>query len=485
MNMINISQESAFERGNRLATAGQHQEAIAAFDACLQENAQDWQALSNRGNARFQLKQYPQALQDYMQAATLQPTSANIKCNLAALLKELGEMQLAESLLREALQHEPGHVDAWSNLGVLLQYRLQYADSIHCHLQALELGGPSFGRLNNLGNAYTCALQLDKAEASYRQALQISPQNGCLAFNLAIVLFLLGRYAEAWPLYEGRWQTMMQPRYLDKPWQGQELGSQHLLIWAEQGLGDTLQLVRLLPILQTRYPQARLTLACQSSLLRLFRQFDGIQVIDLESAAPEHDWQIPQMSLPLYMGLTLSNLSDKPYLAADPALAEVLRPALPAESDKRLRIGVVWETGKWGVGIADHGRQNKSVPPEQFLPLLETPDIDFVSLQLGDIPAVLQDKLCRVDINDFADTAAIVSQLDLVISVDTSVVHLVGALGKPVWVLMRAESAPFFMASGESSPWYASMYIWRQETAGDWPPLIEHVAKTLRNLREQ
>jgi hypothetical protein len=127
-------------------------------------------------------------------------------------------------------------------------------------------------------------------------------------------------------------------------------------------------------------------------------------------------------------------------------------------------VGIVWETGSWGVGIADHGRQNKSVPLAQFLPLLDNPQVDFVSLQLGALPDELQGRVHAVQIGDFADTAAIIEQLDLVISVDTSVVHLAGALGKPVWVLMRAESAPFFMASAEVSPWYASMRIWRQQT---------------------
>ncbi|MBV8678812.1 MAG: hypothetical protein JO338_00020, partial [Aquitalea sp.] len=120
------------------------------------------------------------------------------------------------------------------------------------------------------------------------------------------------------------------------------------------------------------------------------------------------------------------------------------------------------------------------VPLEQFLPLLDSIDADFISLQLGEQPPALQGRVLQLPISDFADTAAIISQLDLVISVDTSVVHLAGALGKPVWVLMRAESAPFFMSHGERSPWYACMRVWRQETPADWPPLIAQVAKTLR-----
>lgn len=473
-------QETAFARGNRLAAAGQQQQAISAFDECLRDNPQDWQALFNRGNARMQLKQYPQALEDYLAAAALNPASCNIKCNLAVLLKELGELALAEQLLHEVLQAEPQHVDAWSNLGVVLQYALRYDDAVVCHQNALQLAGDSGGRLNNLGNALSCALRLDEAVAAYRQGMALQADDAFLAFNLSVALLLQGRYREAWPLYEQRWRTIMQPRYREHAWQGQPLGGQHLLIWAEQGLGDTLQMVRFLPELRRRHPAARISLACQNACLRLFGQLEGISLLPLEDTPPAYDWQLPLMSLPLRLDVTLDTLPDQPYLQADAALSAAWDKQLPPRQPGRLRVGIVWETGSWGVGIADHGRQNKSVPLEAFLPLLENDQVDFVSLQLGELPAALQGRVCAPSIGDFADTAAIISQLDLVISVDTSVVHLAGALGQPVWVLMRAESAPFFMAQGESSPWYASMRIWRQHSPGDWPPLIERVAKTLR-----
>ena len=477
--------ETAFERGNRLAAANQQEQAISAFSACLQANPQDWQALFNRGTARMRLKQYPQALEDYLAAAALNPGSSNIKCNLAVLLKELGELTLAENLLLEVLQTEPQHAEAWSNLGVVLQYALRYDDAIICHQNALQLAGNSGGRLNNLGNALTCALRLDEATSAYRQGLGLQADDAYLAFNLSVALLLQGRYREAWPLYEQRWLTIMQPRYREHPWQGQDLGRQHLLVWAEQGLGDTLQMVRFLPALQQRYPDTRITLACQHACLRLFAQLDGIALAPLEDRPPPHDWQLPLMSLPLQLDVTLDTLSDQPYLQADAQLSASWEQQLPPRQPGRLRVGIVWETGSWGVGIADHGRQNKSVPLEQFLPLLEGIDADFISLQLGQLPPELQDRVFAPQISDFADTAAIIAQLDLVISVDTSVVHLAGALGKPVWVLMRAESAPFFMASGETSPWYASMRIWRQDSPADWPPLIARVAKTLRQLASE
>lgn len=469
----------AFERGNRLAAAGQFEAAIAAFDHCLACDAGDWQALANRANARMKLKQYPQALDDYLQAAALNPAAGSIKCNLAVLLKELGELALAESLLRELLTAEPGHVDGWSNLGVVLQYALRYDESIACQRRAIELGGPSPARLNNLGNAASCALRLDEAGEAYRAGLILAPGDADLSFNLSIALFLQGRYDEAWPMYEARWSSVLVPRYRERRWQGEALGGQTLLLWAEQGLGDTLQMVRFLPELRQRHPDARLVLAVPPTFLRLFVQLDGVELVALDAAAPRYDWQIPLMSLPGVLGVALDTLPTAPYLQALP----VWLASLPARRlEGHLRVGVVWETGSWGVGIADHGRQNKSVPLELFSRLFDVPGIDFVSLQLGELPASLEGRVQTAPIADFADTAGLIDTLDLVLSVDTSVVHLAGAMGKPVWVLMRAESAPFFMAGGESSPWYPSMRIVRQSRAGDWCDVIDRAGHELAGL---
>ncbi len=468
----------AFERGNLLAAAGQFEAAIAAFDRCLAHDAGDWQALANRANARMKLKHYPQALDDYLQAAALNPAAGSIKCNLAVLLKELGELALAENLLRELLTAEPGHVDGWGNLGVVLQYALRYEESVACQRRAIELGGPSPARLNNLGNALSCALRLDEAVAAYRAGLDLAPGDADLSFNLSIALFLQGNYSAAWPLYEARWSSVLVPRYSERRWQGEELGSRTLLLWAEQGLGDTLQMARFLPVLRRRHPDARLVLAVPRTFLRLFGQFDGVELVELDVATPPHDVQIPLMSLPGVLGVELETLPTAPYLQALPAW----QARLPVAGPGRLRVGVVWETGSWGVGIADHGRQNKSVPLELFSRLFDVPSVDFISLQLGELPAGLEGKVQAAPIADFADTAAVIGQLDLVLSVDTSVVHLAGAMGKPVWVLMRAESAPFFMADGEASPWYPSMRILRQHRPGEWDEVIARAAQELSGL---
>ncbi|OWY37942.1 hypothetical protein CEK28_14945 [Xenophilus sp. AP218F] len=475
-----MKRETAFEQGNRLLAAGDYPQAIAAFDRCLAQDARDWQACFNRGTAWMRQKQYAQALQDYLRAAELNPASTNIKCNLAVLLKELGEFKLAETLLLEALGQDARQQEAWSNLGVVLQHQQRYADAIECHRNALQLGGERPGLLNNLGNALANALRLEEALDAYQRGLAQAPDDAGLAFNCSITLLLLGRYREAWPLYEERWRSFLTPRFRERPWRGEALDGKTLLLWAEQGLGDSLQMARFLPELRRRYPRARLRLAAPAAFTRLFRQLDGVELRELDDnlALEDCDWQLPLMSLPLRLDLELAQLDGAPYLCVDPVwLGDSHR--LPPVAGKRLRVGIVWQSGVWGVGAQDAQRRSKSIPLPQFLPLLETADVDWVSLQPEPPPAEMAGRVAHYPLRDFADTAAVVSQLDLVISVDTAVVHLAGALGAPVWVLMRYESAPFFMAAGERAPWYASARVWRQPAPGAWSDVIAEVCRAL------
>ncbi|KMN50362.1 hypothetical protein VL04_07190 [Chromobacterium violaceum] len=461
-----------FDKGNQCAAGCDWLGAIEAFDHCLSLNPRDWQALANRGNAKVQREDLSGALEDYLAAAALNPSSCNIKSNLAVLLKELGELDLAAALLEEVLAAEPAHVDAWSNLGIVRQHQRRYQDAIACQQNALAIAGPSVARYSNLGNAYSCALMLDAAIEVQRKGLELAPDDANLQFNQSITLLTAGRYAEAWPLYEARWRSVLRPRLTQKRWQGEALGERTLLLWSEQGLGDSLQMVRLLPCLRRAHPQARLLLACPVSFHRLFAQFVGVSLLPAD-ALPEHDCQLPLMSLPWLLGITLDNLPTEPYLRVPGGMA----PPLPAAS--RRRVGVVWESGLWGVGIADLGRQHKSIPAGLFAEICRVPGIEFIALQPGGVPAELSDWVRACPISDFADTAALAAQMDLVICVDTAILHLAGAMGRPVWALLRAESAPFFLADAETAPWYPSVKLWRQPAPGAWEPVLKQVAEAL------
>ncbi|WP_051229293.1 tetratricopeptide repeat protein [Paludibacterium yongneupense] len=474
--------DDAFSRGNDLAAAGRCDEAVAAFTLCLERSPDDWQAMCNRGNAWMQLKRYDRAMDDYMAAAALAPDATSVKTNLGVLLKELGQLDLAAKMLTESLQHDPSQADAWSNLGVVRQYGLRYGEAVDCHLRAIDIAGASVARLNNLGNALCCALRLDEAVAAYRTGLELEPADDNLRFNLSIALFLQGDYHAAWPMYESRWGAVLKSRYSGRRWLGEPLGGRRLLLWSEQGLGDSLQMVRFLAALRLREPQAVIRLACPRTFWRLFSTLP-VQCVEEEQADEAFDLHLPLMSLPGLLDVGIEQVPQAPYLHAPDEVAASMAAALPARRDGRPRVGLVWESGAWGVGIADHGRQNKSISPDIFSALLDVEGIDFVSLQLGELPPSLRGRLAAPAIGDFADTAAIVEQLDLVISVDTSVVHLAGALGCPVWVMMRAESAPFFLARGEDSPWYPSMRILRQSQAGEWRELLDSACRRLLEWR--
>lgn len=470
---------AAFAQGNRLMAAGQYPQAIACFDACLQSDPQDWQAWLNRGNARMALRQLDRALEDYLQASALQPQASSVKVNLAVLLKELGELALAEALLREVLAQEPHHADAWSNLGTICYYQADYAQAMHCQQQALAVAGDSPARLNNLAMACIAALQPQQAEHALRRALAMPAAPAVCRFNLAVALLMQGRYAEAWPYYEARWEGLLQPRWPAQRWQGQPLAGKTLLLWAEQGLGDTLQMARFVPLLRAANPDAHIVLAVQDSLLRLLRQFEGITVLPLSGTLPAFDWQLPLMSLPGVLGIDLATLPRQSYLRSVLATPPQVLP-----HTGRLKVGLVWQAVPQGGGIAELARQGRSVPAAALLPLRAVQGVDFYALQPGAVDPLLADWVQPLPLQDFADTAAMAVQLDLLLSADTAAQHVAAALGIPVWVMMRAERAPLFLARGDASPWYDGVRLWCQPQAGDWAAVGQQVAAALQLLAQ-
>lgn len=457
------------EHGNHLLAAAEWAAAAEAFSQWLTRMPDDWQALAGRALARYRLGAYDLALDDYCRALALEPASVGLLTNFAVLLKDLGQLELAENLLLQALQLAPRHADAWSNLGIVRLHRLRYDDAAQCHINALEHGGESPARWTNLGNALTGGLHLVEAIEAYDHALALDPGCDDARYNQSIPLLTLGRYAEAWPAYEARWKTILTPRLTERRWQGEALGAGTLLIWSEQGLGDCLQMARFVPVLRQAYPEARLVLACPASLHALFAGLGDIELIAAD-ATVAHDWQIPLCSLPGVLGVTLDTLPRAPYLRADPARVAHWGAALSPRRAGVPRIGLVWQSGVWGVGVRDLCRQYKSIDAEGFLPLPQ--GFDFVSLQPDALPAAFAGCVQAPAIADFADTAALIEQLDLVVSVDTAVAHLAGGMGKPVWVLMRHEGAPFFGATGETAPWYPSARVLRQSMPGDWAPVL-------------
>jgi hypothetical protein len=301
-----------------------------------------------------------------------------------------------------------------------------------------------------------------------------------------MALLAKGGMAAGWREYEWRWETpLMAParrNFPQLPWDGAPL-AKTLLIHAEQGFGDTLQFCRYAPLAAAR--GLRVILEVQRPLVRLLRCLPGIAaVIARGETLPAFDLHAPLLSLPRIFGTILETIPGAtPYLSADGAAVEAMRARLTTIPNQGLRVGLVWAGNSYrnlpGMAATDRRR---SIPPENLAPLLAVPGVHFISLQKDGPPAPAAFGLTDLmaEVTDFADTAALISQLDLVISVDTAVAHLAGALGKPVWLLNRFDSEWRWLTGRADSPWYAEMTIFRQTGPGNWDSVIAEVARALQ-----
>ena len=327
--------------------------------------------------------------------------------------------------------------------------------------------------------------EFDEARKSFERVLELLPESADATFYLATLHLLNGQLARGWNEYESRWRTgagakARQP-FSQPQWKGEALAGAKILIHAEQGLGDTLNFVRYVPLVAAR--GGEVILEVQPGLLRLLSRFDGAwQVLSAGQPLPDFTWQCPMLSLPLALGTDLDSIPAKiPYIFPPPAIEPGVIPSLEGTA---FRIGLVWS------GRPDHGAERwRSVPLGQFASLMNIEGTTFYSLQMGEAAEQLERSeppLRIVDLRerqkDFADTAAIVARLDLVISIDTSVAHLAGATGKPVWILLYNAPDWRWLLHREDSPWYPTARLFRQSTPGNWQDVLTRIEIELRKL---
>jgi tetratricopeptide (TPR) repeat protein len=431
-----------------------------------------------------------QAERHYRRALALRPDFAEAYNNLGLLLKGDGNMPGAVECYARALIIHPAHVPTHINLGTLRAEEGWMEGAIDSYKFALKIDPYSTDAWNSLGMSYMRLHRLDEAEKAYRRSLEIRPELADTRAQMALLLLLSGRYAEAWPLYENRWQasnwkSVKKPEFSQAEWNGDDLGGRTLLVVAEQGFGDNLQFSRYLPLLRRRYPRARILYWCRQALFRLIGFSATALAWDVEvlpevlPASTEFDVFISLMSLPGRMGTTLENVpSDVPYLAAPPQL--IGKWAARFAGLKGKKLGLVWS------GSETYWQKFRAVRLERMEPLFQVGGIHWISLQKG--PGAgqiagegLSDRIVDVmgEAGDFADTAAIIAHLDLVIGVDTAVLHLAGAMGKPVWLLNRFDTDWRWLLEREDSPWYPSLRIFRQGSLGDWDSAILRMARAL------
>ena len=414
-------------------------------------------------------------------AVKAEPASYALWNDLGNLYFTSGATDRAEEAYQRALARNPRCAEACSNLAVLYLKRHEYAAARTVLEQALALRPQYAEALYNLGNALAGMGRFQKALRRYEQAHALNPEHPGTHFNLGITRLVLGDLTGGWPGWEWRWRSTLAPferRFKQPAWKGEPLQGRRLLLYAEQGIGDTLQFLRFVPMVAER--DAKIILEVQKPLVPLLQGYPHVNaLVSRGDELPGFDVQCSLMSLGSIFRTTLATI---------PA-AQLAFPALPHADPGEagpLRVGVVW------AGNPTHVRdRDRSMPLGALAPLFEMPAISWFSLQKG----IAAEMLAVAPIEgvtdlaagfaDYADTAQALQQLDLVVSVDTSVAHLAGAMGKAVWILLPAVPDWRWLLKRRDSPWYPSAWLFRQAEPGDWAGVVETVRQELAKLAAQ
>jgi len=441
-------------------------------------------AYFNLGNAYRDLSQPEAAIEALQTAVAQKPDFPQAYNNLGLAHYDAGRFEDALACYDKALTSKPDYTDAYLNMGNALR-ELGRPDAAAVSFQkAIVLDHDLFEAHNNLGNVLMEQDQLEAATASYATAIGLKPDDPGAHKNLGIISLLQGDFETGWPEYSWRRledDPVFKVRNYKPPfWDGEDLTGKTIFVYPEQGLGDIIQFVRYLPMLRQR--GGRVAFDIPLPMARLMWDLDGIDVsLKDGDTLPPFDYHIPLLELPKLLGTTLDTIpAAKAYLHADKNLVEAWGERLGPKEE--FRIGLVWG------GSPDHLKdRDRSIEPELFRPLVETPGVSALSLMVGrdgEAGRVFGDVVTDLapDLGDFADTAAAIANMDLVISVDTAVAHLAGALGTMVWTLLPFNSDWRWMLGRDDSPWYPSMRLFRQEKREDWEGVIERVAAELADL---
>jgi Flp pilus assembly protein TadD len=423
----------------------------------------------------------------YRACLRLTPADPRLRRSFASYLLDNGEPDTALTVLRDA-QEQP---DTFNLRGMALAETGKFKEATRCFNGAARMDPDSPAGWANLGMMLRIEGRFDESLAAFDRAIARAEDDPRIRLNRAIALLHAGRWETGWRDFEGRFDRLGHTAPSSAPLLpdldgNTRLEGKRVLVWHEQGFGDTLQAARYLPMLAAL--GAEVTALVPGPLVRLLSDLPAIAVIQTgEGALPPHDFQCPVLSLPRAFRTTTGNVSRASYLFADPALAAVWAARLPADG---LRAGLVWagQARHWLQGFTSVDRR-RSVGLAAFAPLAAVRGVRFVSLQAGTAAAQGQEPPPGMEltdpmesVRDFADTAAIIANLDVVISVDTSVAHLAGAMGKPVFLLDRFDNCWRWLHGRTDSPWYPSMTIFRQPRPGDWGAVMHRAASSLTSL---
>ncbi|HEY3797080.1 MAG TPA: tetratricopeptide repeat protein [Caulobacteraceae bacterium] len=475
-----------FDRGNALAALRRDGEALAAFEAAVALAPGYFEAQVNRTAALHRLGRSEDALAAIDQALAMAPASPEAHITRSALLLALNRAEEALSASDQALALRPGIPEAHFNRGNALLALDRAAEAL-TELDAALAPRPDMANvLNSRGAALQALRRYAEAVATYERAIELAPDHAEARFNRAVALLAQGDFAGGFDAYRWRWRAphtrMTLPELPCPLWAGESLAGKSIVIHAEQGFGDAIQFIRLVRPLAER--ATRVTVRCDEALVGLFRSVPGIEPASRFDPSA-YDYHLPMLDLPHVLGLTLETiLADTPYLAPSPAKLTAWAGRLPLR-DGRRRVGLVWAGNARRHNPAAHAiDRRRSLSLAQLAPFKALTDVQFISLQKGEPAVELQRSPFPAlnladDLADFEDTAALIANLDLVVSVDTAVAHLAGALGKPVWILSRFDGCWRWLDGREDSPWYPTARLFHQRRAGDWDEVIGRVVAAL------
>jgi tetratricopeptide (TPR) repeat protein len=467
----------------------QPEQAKAAMEHAVKMAPNNPAILLNMGAMYAQMEDWELAAKWIQKTLDISPDYTLALEHMASVTTSLKRFEEAIDMCKRVLKINPQAMDSYATMGEAMMNLGRFEETIEEMRRALTIKEwPTV--YQSLSNAYVRTGRPDEGIKYVDKALALDPKNAILHFNKAIILLLMGRYQEAWKEFEWRWQhprmVGRNRRFSVRQWNGEQLNGKRIFLHAEQGLGDTIFFGRYATLIAEQYG-GKVVMWVQTQMKELVRTVPGVvEVIGEGEPIPAFDCHLAIMSLPCVFNTTVETVPNKvPYIKTDPARREHWRQEFARRTNK-FKVGLVWEGGPF--------------QPENFLrsnslaayaPLADVPGVAFFGLQKGPAEAQCANPPAGMDftnlgpyIKDFSDTAAILDNLDLLISIDTSVIHVAGALAKPIWMLLAYSPGQMWMFEREDSPWYPTMKIYRQPAFKDWATPVGRVKQDLIKLLE-
>ena len=454
--------------------------ALELFNLAL-DLKKDHIAYNNRGNLYQNMRMFELAIEDYDNAIKRNPKFTEAYYNKANCYKEQNNWAEAVKWFQKALECNPKYFHALNNMGLCYQNLQMFDKALECNERAVKIEPNNFAIYNNMGFTIHVLMRTKESIACFKKSIELNPNQTDSKFNIGFVYLLTGDFENGWAGHEERWNNKYRPSRLPNLWKGEDVKGKRVYIMHEQGLGDTFQFIRYAKHLKR--DGAIVIAGVKPEAANLIKSMPEIDEINTDTKfVPHYDYQVPMMSLPYVYKTRVDNIPYEPYFFAEPQKVQEFSRKM--EPKTRLRVGLVWSGGFradqpeiWAVN------QRRNIPLEK-LACIRDLNVEFYTLQLG-----AQDKWPEMidlmgDVKDFSDTAAIIQNLDLLITVDTSTAHVAGAMGKEVWLLNRFDTCWRWLETGSKTDWYPSFTIYRQKEFNNWDNVVEEVRKDL-DVRSQ